>query len=164
MGAGGFRREPNPERMRPVDMKSSLPVIPAGLLAMIRCAFMPWRAPSVFTAYERANAANLGKAFLAAGLALFFAVSVLRNVGFEHRPLIPLLIKMIIVVIVPMLISFPGALVLAGVSIGVDALLLVLFILGISPHPGIVGVWEIGALCLCYFFVWRARRLSRNNA
>lgn len=130
---------------------------------MLRCAFMPWRAPSVFNTYERAASVDLDKVFIASGLALFFSMSILRNVVFGQSGLIPLIIMMSIVVIIPMLISFPGALVLAGVSIGVDVLLLVLFIFGVSLHHWVVGAWEIAALCLSYFFVWRANRITATN-
>lgn len=139
-------------------MTSKKLLIPSGLLSMVLCAFMPWRAPDVFKNYDEAESDGKDKQFLIAGLILFFGISIFRNVGFENASLVSLVMAMSIGVVVPMLFSFPAALVFAGVSIGVDFALLILLVVGQRLDPWAMGAWEILALVLSYFFVWRSKR------
>lgn len=137
---------------------SELSVLPAGLLAMLKCAFVPWRAPDVFRAHEKAVDQGCAKAFMLSGLAMFFVAGVLRNVAFEGNGVMSVVIMMAVAVIIPMLVSYPGALVLAGVSAGADLLLLTLSLIGLGLPSWFDGAWELTALVVAYFSVWRFTR------
>lgn len=133
-------------------------LVATGLKAMLRCAFLPWRALDIFHAYQKSASQGQGQAMLLAGLGLFFAAGLLRSVVFGGHAPLTVLIMMGLVVAIPMIFSYPGALVLAGISAGVDGVLLTLSLMGWNVPHWFDGIWELAALVVAYFYVWRSKR------
>lgn len=134
------------------------------LMAMIRCAVLPWRSPAVYRAYAAAPSRSIRIQLLAGGLAVCVAMAILRHVVFGQGSVFGTLASLALIVIVPMLASYPAALAVAGISIGVDAVLLALQWMGIRVSSGANGSWELVAALIALVFAWRHVRQEREKA
>lgn len=141
----------------------NIPTLLPGLGATLRCSIAPWTSPTVFKTYDQATADGAGKDYLVLGMLLYFGAGFMRHVAFGAVDPLMLLLMMTAVVSVPLLISYPAALIVGGVSAAIDGILLCVNLVGFHVPNIVDGGWQLAASAVSLLFGYIYRRRQRAS-